>query len=155
MAPQMAPFYRFWLPTLDPIVAFTGVLANVFAQSTILNSYNASFPSTAKHVPTEAAVCLETIAGSLLATLFLQVVLLRARWNDLTVWRCVQLSILIVDLAMLGAMSKALYAQGRLSLIEWRWEEWTNMGITGGVALIRVAFLLGIGVKGQGKVRKA
>ena len=154
MASQTSPFYRLWLPTIDPIFAFFGVIVNTVAQPAILNSYNAAFPSDAKTVPIEAAVCMETISGHLVATLFLQIVLLRARSNDLTVWRCIQFSILIQDIFMIGAICKALNAQGRLDWKDWRVEEWTNIGITGSVGIIRLAFLAGIGVTAEGKVRK-
>lgn len=78
--------------------------------------------------------------------MYLHVILLRAT-TDARVWRAVQASILLVDIAMLGGFARAFNATGRLDLRLWRAEDWTNIGITGGVGLIRAAFLLGIGQK--------
>ncbi|RMZ88584.1 hypothetical protein DV736_g4187, partial [Chaetothyriales sp. CBS 134916] len=151
---SMSSFYCIFLPTIDPLIALSGVIANTVFQPQILNSYNSSFPADSEHVPIEAAVALETVAGFLLGIMSLQIVLLRLRWDDLTVWRCVEFSILVVDIVMLLAIAKALDAQGRLWDVKLlRVEEWVNCAILGGVALIRIAFLAGVGAKNERKAR--
>jgi hypothetical protein len=151
MSSSIPTFYRIFFPSIDPIFAFAGVLTNLFAQPAILNSYNASF--TSHNIPIETAVCMEMTSGFLLAIFFLQIVLLRIRPDDLAVWRCVQISILIQDIAILYAFAKSLSAQGRLDWESWRAEEWTNYLITAGAASTRVAFLTGVGF-GDSKARK-
>ena len=80
--------------------------------------------------------------GFLLGTLFLQVVLLRLRSRDLTVWRCLQASIAIVDLVIIASVLQGLSIQGRITPALWRWQEWGNLLITGFVLATRVVFLL-------------
>ena len=78
--------------------------------------------------------------------MFLQIVLLRLRPKDLTVWRCLQASIAIVDVAIIASVLEALNGQGRLDPSVWRVEEKGTVGLTGFVLLVRLLFLLGIGM---------
>ncbi len=83
-APVPIPtFYRIYFATLDPLVALSVVLANLFAPTAILNSYDAAYVTSRVDIP--STVLLDTIAGFLTGTIFLQTVLLRARPRDLTV----------------------------------------------------------------------
>ena len=63
-------------------------------------------------------------------------------------------STLIVDIGLLAAFARALGNQGRLGSIGgWRVEEWGNYAITVGVAIVRGAFLMEVGMgKGTKKV---
>ena len=60
-----------------------------------------------------------------------------------------------MDVAILGGLVRALGNEGRMDWRGWRTEEWTNMGITGGVAVIRGVFLLTVGLAGEGKAKGA
>jgi hypothetical protein len=148
----MPSFYRIWFTIVDPLLAFVGVFSNLFAPTATLNSYSPSYVSPSA---TETTLLLETVAGFLAGLVSLQVVLLRARPSDMTVWRALQASTLLVDTAMLGGPARALSSQRRTDWRVWRTEEWTHLAITAGVVVIRVAFLLGVGigrqVKGNGK----
>ena len=97
---------------------------------------------------------LDSATGFLLGIMYLQLVFLRQRQSDLGAWRALQASILIVDLVLIAAYTRAFIADDRLDFIKLRTDDWTNIVITGGVALNRAAFLLGIGIhdKGKGKV---
>ena len=92
---------------------------------------------------------LDTLAGYYAGTIQLQVYLLRARSNDLTVWRALQACILIVDIAVLGGYGRALDAQNRLSWTMWRATEWSSIAVLSVVAMVRVAFLLGVGMQAK------
>ncbi|KZP10763.1 hypothetical protein FIBSPDRAFT_1051146 [Athelia psychrophila] len=148
MSSTMPSFYRIWFTVVDPLLSIAGVLGNLFVPTTILNSYSPSFVSPPA---TETIYLLDATAGFLAGLVLLQVVLLRARPTDVTVWRVLQASMLLVDLAMLGGFARALSAQGRTVWRVWRAEEWTNLVIIAGVAVIRTAFVLGVGMGGQRK----
>jgi hypothetical protein len=152
MASQVPSFYRIWFTIVDPILSLIGVASNIFAPTSILNSYSPSFanPPTA-----ETVVLLDSVSGFLTALTFLQLVLLRARPNDLAVWRSLQAAVLLVDFFMLVGFARALGMQERTSWTVWRTEEWTNLGVTGAVAVIRTSFLMGLGMGGHGKSRMA
>ena len=150
MSTQIPSFYRVFFASVDPFIALSGVLANLFAPDLVLDSYN---PQYTPPRAAETTLLLDTVAGFLIGTIFLQVVLLRAKPDDLTVWRCLQASIMLVDFTMLAAFSRAFAAQGRTDWRVWRAEEWTNLGVTAGVAAMRMAFLssFGFGRAGRGK----
>ncbi|KAG7010078.1 hypothetical protein G7Y79_00001g003500 [Physcia stellaris] len=143
-------FYRIWFTLIDPLVSFSGIYLNILHPSTILHSYSPTY-----HSPTiETILCLDTVAAFLCGYIFLQVYLLRAKAHDLTVWRAVQGSMLIVDFGLLAAYTRALGSQGRLGEVAGlRVEEWGNYMITVGVAVVRGAFLMGVGMgKGTKKM---
>ena len=136
-------FYRIWFTIIDPLLSLLGIISNLFSPAAILNGYS---PNAVIPPAPETAVLLDTTAAFLAGFIVLQTVLLRARPNDLVVWRILQASTLLVDFALLGSFARALTADARLDLRLWRAAEWTNIGITGGVAVIRAAFCLGVGM---------
>lgn len=146
MPTQIPSFYRVWFTVIDPLFSSLGVFGSLFTPASVLSSFS---PTFANPPSIETTVLLDTLTGFYLALIFLQVVLLRARPTDLTVWRGLQAATLIVDICILAGMMRALSAQGRTDPSTWRAEEWPNMGITAGVAVIRSAFLLGVGT-GEG-----
>ncbi|KAK0789939.1 hypothetical protein LTR91_014095 [Friedmanniomyces endolithicus] len=144
MASQSIPsFYRIFFTTVDPLIALTGFISALFFPNFLLSTYSptATIPPT-----TETTQLLNILAGFYLSVVPLQVFLLRARPQDLTVWRALQFSVLITDLAVLGAMARALNAQGRLQPSHWRLEEAGSMLLTTVVGLIRFWFLMGLGM---------
>lgn len=152
MSSPIPSFYRIWFTVVDPILSIAGVVGNLFAPASILNSYSPSYVSPPA---TETIFLLDATAGFFAGVALLQVVLLRARPADVTVWRLVEASIILVDFAMLGGFARALRAEGRTDWSVWRIEEWTNLIILAGVAVIRTAFILGVGMGGRRKEKKA
>lgn len=144
MASTIAPFYRTFFTSIDPMIAFVGILVPLFVPDIYLKSFS---PTATIPPAIETRVCLDLLASWFTACFILQVFLLRARPNDLTVWRFLQAGILITDVVMLAAYGRALDAQRRMHWTAWRWEEWGNIAVTGVVAVIRTAFLLGIGAQ--------
>ncbi|TKA83321.1 hypothetical protein B0A55_00631 [Friedmanniomyces simplex] len=142
------PFYRTFFTTLDPLIASTGFISALFFPEFLLATYS---PSPTSPPTTETTQLLGILAGFYLSVVPLQVFLLRARPQDLTVWRALQFSLLITDVAICGAMARALSAQGRLDPSSWRLKESGSILITAGVGLLRVAFLLGLGLGRQAR----
>ncbi|KAK0909590.1 hypothetical protein LTR57_016300 [Friedmanniomyces endolithicus] len=152
MASQSIPrFYRIFFTTLDPLIALTGFISALFFPSFLLNTYS---PTATIRPTTETIQLLNILAGFYLSVVPLQVFLLRARPQDLTVWRVLQFSVLITDLAVLGAMAIALNAQGRLQPGHWRLEEAGSVVVTVGVGLIHIAFLMSLGMGRQARGAK-
>ena len=148
MTSPIPSFYRTWFTILDPILSVTGVVANLFFP----NAYLDSLTTSATNPPTiETTALLDSLAGFYGALVFLQLGLLRPRPRDLGIWRTLQAATLVVDVFILEAFARALHAQGRLGLVHWRAEEWMNIGLTAFVAVLRTAFLLGLGMEPQGK----
>jgi hypothetical protein len=114
MSSRIPSFYRIWSTIVDPLLTLVGVFGNLFAPIATLNSYSPSYVSPPA---TETTLLLDTVAGFLAGLAFLQVVLLRARTTDMTVWRALQASTVLVDIAMLGGFARALSGQGRT---DWR-----------------------------------
>ena len=150
MGKAIPSFYRIWFTIVDPLLSLLGVYSNLITPATILNSYAPRFISPPG---SETIFLLDTVAAFLVGLSFLQLFLLRAKPNDMTVWRAVQASTLLVDIGMLGAFARALKSQGRMDLKIWRAEEWTNYVITVGVALIRIAFLTNVGMNKEKRKR--
>ncbi|KAK5128311.1 hypothetical protein LTR85_002978 [Meristemomyces frigidus] len=151
MAATVPPFYRTFFATIDPVICFTGILLPLFAPDIYLKSFS---PTAAIPPAVETRVCLDNLAAWFTACFLLQVGLLRARPNDLTVWRFLQAAILIVDVGMLAAYGRAFHAQGRTKWSLWRLEEWANILVTVGVATVRTAFLMGVGVGRSERVKR-
>lgn len=134
-------FYRVFFTIPDPLCALSGVYIFAFDPDTVLSSVNPGHPA---HDPRQAFVFTQ-VAGHMLGIALLQVALLRYT-ADLVVWKLVQASILVVDLALLWATAQAYQSQGRLwDLSSWRWEDWVSVGITLTVAVARSAFLAELG----------
>ena len=150
MSDEIPTFYRVWFTIMDPGLSLVGVLANLLTPTAILNSYT---PTSAVPPATETILLLDTVAGFLACLAFLQLVLLRARPNDLFLWCSLQFGIMLVDVAILGGIARALDKEERTDWKGWRAEEWTNVGITTGVLTIRLIFLASVGIGSRGKIK--
>jgi hypothetical protein len=136
--------YVIFFTTIDPLIALSGILTTIFSPHTILTLYN----PRAKLPPSiETSTLLYITSSFYLSTIFLQVVLLTLQRDDLTVWKCLQSSILIQDLGILAAVGRSLRVQGRMDAALLTAEEWGNIAILGAVGLIRVLFIAGLGLR--------
>lgn len=76
--------------------------------------------------------------------------------TDRGVWRIVQAADLLVDVAYFWGAFGAMHELGR-GVADWRAEDWGAVGITGCATVVRVCFLLGVGMgggKGVGRAKK-
>ena len=88
----------------------------------------------------------QQLGGFLLGTAFMEAVLLRYS-GDVNIWKLVQATILIVDIAILYALWDALSQQGRLQPSKLRGEDWGCVAITGFVTIVRSLFITGLGLR--------
>jgi hypothetical protein len=135
--------YRFFFTWFDPVVAFAGAYMDFFAPDTVMNSLIPNYLHDPHHM-----FVFQQMGGGMLSISFLSAVLLRYS-TDLGVWKCLQASVLIVDIATLYSCWDALKGQGRLQLGALRGEDWGTIGLTTFVTVLRVAFLAGFGFKKQ------
>ena len=93
----------------------------------------------------ETQLMLDREAGFFAGIVLLLAGLLRARPNDVTVWKYVLGSLLLVDLFGLAGFFRAFVDGGRTNVGEWRGGDWGNvLGYTV-LAASRAAFILGVG----------
>ena len=148
MATSIPAPYRIFFTTLDPLFAITGTITSLFFPSAILG------PSAPSQPTPETTFLLQSLAGFYTACFILQVFLLRARPHDLTVWRTLQASLLVTDIAIVAAFIKFHGGRhGTVIPIFWKLEEAGNFVVTAGIGVVRVLFLLGVGMPSDGKTK--
>ncbi|KZP04920.1 hypothetical protein FIBSPDRAFT_878038, partial [Athelia psychrophila] len=130
----------------------SGIVGNLFAPTFILNNYTSLYVSPPA---TETILLLDAMAGFLASLSFMQIYFLRTKPNDMTVWRGMQGGTLLVDIFMLGGFARALIAEGRTDWMNWRSDDWSNVGGYVAISAVRMAFLLGVGIRGEGKGKRA
>lgn len=149
MSSPISSIYRIWFLRIDPVLTCIGIYTNIFTPEFILAGLDPSYRSPPG---SETVLLLDTCTGWFFAVLILQLFLLRARQDDVLVWKSFAAAIGVVDTVICAAILRALNAQGRLAWEAWRAEEIGNFGITAACALVRWALVLGLGVKeGKGK----
>ncbi|KAF2034655.1 hypothetical protein EK21DRAFT_55986 [Setomelanomma holmii] len=136
---QIPLFYRLFFTYLDPLICIWGAYMDFFDPRLVLSSHIPSPTPDIGH-----AMILKQRGGGMLNFGFISAVLLRYT-TDLQVWRIVQISDLIVDVAYFWAVYEVLSVQGRLGVEKWKAEDWGAVGITGTAGVVRLAFLAGVG----------
>ncbi|KAF2130327.1 hypothetical protein P153DRAFT_288345 [Dothidotthia symphoricarpi CBS 119687] len=144
-------FYYHFFTTLDPLISLSAIYMNFFSPETILGS--AFAPSSPWCTVTPSHTMLMHQAGGAFAMFaFLMVFMLRAT-NDLKVWKYFEAGVLMTDGAAFWSLGNALASQRRLGVGEWRGEEWGTVVILVVVSVVRIAFLMGLGME-QRRVAK-
>jgi hypothetical protein len=141
-------FYRIFFTWMDPIVCVWGAYMDFFDPTLVLSSHIPNLPHDIGH-----AMILRQRGGGMLQIGFLSAVLLR-HTTELTIWRIVQASCLLVDIAYFVGAFGALSAQGRLGWQSWRAEDWGALAITGAATLARTMFLMGVGLEDRKRTAK-
>ncbi len=139
-------FYRVCFIILDICLPFYGIYAHLFAPTLILGSFT---PHYVNPPATETQLLLDAIAGFFASLAFLQIVFLYTRPHDLTIWRALEGGTLLVDIFQLGGFTRALIAEGRTDCTLWRSDDWSNIAGYSVIAFIRIAFLMGVGMREQ------
>ena len=148
--------YTLWFIWIDPILSLLGAYGGLFEPYLLLLSFiPATIPNAA--APTEPlanpdismnpahTMIFNQLGGFFILTFTLSAFMLRAT-NDLTVWKFYQGAISLVDVIILVATAAEYSRQGRLSPLVWRSEDWFSVVVTGACALLRISFVLGIGL---------
>jgi hypothetical protein len=150
--PHTTPFYRLIFLYIDPLVILIFVSIYTFFQPTALLMLHPDAPLTPS--------ILESALLHQVALLFgfmgiICAVLLRAS-SDTRIWRIVLAGVLAAEVCWIAAGLVCLERQGRLNVRLWRGVEWFNLLGIGGFAVVRGAYLMGVGlgVGMDGKVGK-
>ncbi|KAK6079623.1 hypothetical protein SCUP234_00656 [Seiridium cupressi] len=143
------PFvYRFVFLFFEPVAAFGGSLLLHFAPQRFLTTMSPTSVATASH-----QVIYDNLAATYTLFAFNEAVLLRVT-NDLKIWKTVLFGILICDAIHLYASWGALGGEVFWNPLLWRGEDVVNLGSLWLQGLLRVAFVLGVGLPsraGKGK----
>ena len=100
---------------------------------------------------TKTTMLLQLTAGWYIAGLIHQVYLLRATHVDLTAWPAIESGFAVVEIFMLAGLGQILSHEFRVSTVAWRIEHRTNIVISLVVLAVKIAFLLGMGMKDEPK----
>ena len=126
MSSPIPVFCRISFTVIDPSLAGFGVYANFFNPGAILSRFT---PNPFSPLSPETTVLLYGITGFFAILTFLPVILLGARPNDVTVWRCMPAGVLFQDLFMIVGFLTEMNKVGRLDTNVWRPNDWANITI--------------------------
>jgi hypothetical protein len=138
-------FYRVFFTSIDPLIGLSGAYVNFFDPDTLITSVFPSDLPYTKITPSHTLI-LHQMGGCFIMMPFLMVFMLRAT-SDIKVWKFFEAGILITDFGLFFSLWKGLEVQNRLGLEILRWEEWGTIAITGFVTIVRILFILGVGLR--------
>src|ERR1700761_3399586 len=150
MSDTIPGFYRFYFSWSDPAICLWGAYIDFFTPAFVSNAF---LPSTIAKWDPLFDFTLQQLGGALLMLAFIDIVLLRYT-KDVKIWKIIQAAVLIYDLSLLYSNYYSLKQQGRLSVSALRWEDWGGIFISFQAAVVRSAFLLGVGLSKDEKVVK-
>ncbi|KAH7022137.1 hypothetical protein EDB80DRAFT_805782 [Ilyonectria destructans] len=140
--PLNIPFaYRALFLYFEPFAAFSGTILLHFFPTIFLNGMSL----TAKYAP-DNQVIYDQLAATYVLFAFNEAVVLRIT-NDIRVWRGILTGILLCDAIHLYGSWAALGSEVFWDPRTWRPEDWVNLGSLWGQALVRLAFLAGVGIQ--------
>lgn len=146
--PSVSRLYHYFFLFIEPVSALTGAYYSFFQQQTYLDlTHSSSAPKGA--VPVSTQVVLSQLANLYLFFAINEALILRAT-SDLQVWRTVLLCLLIADLGHLYSV-RAVGWNIYWDVLGWNAIDWGNVAFVYVGALMRLAFLLGIGVGQSGE----
>jgi len=148
MAPNVALPYRFLFLYFEPFMAFAGATLCHFNPAQFLNTMS----PTAVYAPSNQVV-YDQVAATYTLFAFNEAVVLRIT-NDIRVWKAILFGILICDIIHLYASYTALGAAAFWDPRLWRLEDAINLGTLWGQSIVRIAFLLDIGLDKDGKQKR-
>jgi hypothetical protein len=136
-------FYHFWFKWMDTIVLVPTIYALIFTPQVMLD---ALAPAPLSAYNPDQGFLLHQLAAMYTFVAIMLGGVLRVS-DDIKVWRVITAGVLLIDIAMLGSTYVTLEQQGRLSVETLRSVDWGNILFTGLVAVIRIFFLVGVGVQ--------
>ncbi|KAF2740378.1 hypothetical protein EJ04DRAFT_507915 [Polyplosphaeria fusca] len=135
--------YRLLLLYIEPLFAFNGALLCLFSPALFLQTF------TTASYRADHQVMFDQLAATYILFAFNQAVVLRIT-KDLQVWKAIILGILMCDIVHLYAAWNVMGTEAFVNPSFWRWEEVVNFSLLYGPGVLRIAFLLEIGVKRNG-----
>ncbi|KAI9822040.1 MAG: hypothetical protein M1832_003212 [Thelocarpon impressellum] len=143
--------YRLFFLTIEPLATLAGAYLAHFQQHHYLSLTHApsspSSPSatnTADAMPLVTGIVLTQLANMYLVFALNEAFVLRCT-SDLRVWRTLLLGLLIADIGHLYSVSP-LGLEVYWRVARWNAMDWGNVGFVYAGALMRIAFLSGVGL---------
>ncbi|MCJ1389484.1 hypothetical protein MMC18_002341 [Xylographa bjoerkii] len=137
--------YRILLLYVEPVAAFNGAILAHFFPAFYLAGMSPSATTSSYSGPSQ--VIFDQLAACYLLFAFNEAVVLRST-SDIRVWKAMVLGILLCDVIHLYGTWEALGAafwDPRL----WRMEDWVNLTMLYGPGGMRIALLMGVGLKDE------
>lgn len=153
MAPNansIPTFYRIAFLAIDPLIAGHGAYLHIFSPAVVVDAF---VPASIAPYNPRYGFLQHQLAGALLMCVIVDLFLLR-KTRELWVWDPIQSGQLLWDVVMLASQVYSIWDQGRLNLEGMRLEDWGSFAITGGIGLVRTAFLMRVGMSRRGRERK-
>ena len=143
--PKIPLPYRLFHQTIEPIFALSGAYLALFRTPSYLQTVVPPSAYTPGSTLSPVSNLLLAHEASLYAQFALFEVLVLRITSDLRIWRAVVFSILFSDVGHLYAAYLVL-GPAFWNMQEWRFQDWTNLGITWFGIALRLAFLCGVGM---------
>lgn len=140
MASLLQNLYGLWFTEFDPMFYFISACVDFLTPQKALLSVNPLKPHDPDYDP-----IIFCRGGAMLSIFFLISNLLRYS-TDREVWKCVQASLLIMDLALLYAGWEALSLKGKLRVSSWTDWDMVRVWFPVVTGVVRMAFLAGLGM---------
>lgn len=140
--------YRAVFAIFDIALPLMGVYLHLFQPAVVVAG------STPKPLAlsVETQALLDIMSGWYAMLALVSLLLLAYRRNDVSLWKGVQAGVLLTDISQVCAFYRAMSREGRLGA--WTPQDYQNWGGYIFIGLVRLAFVMELGVK-EKKVKKA
>lgn len=145
----MSGIYRAFFLFIEPVSALVGAYYSFFDQHAYLQLTHAPSAPEATSIPLSTRIILAQLSNLYLFFAINEALVLRST-ADLTVWRSVLFALLLADFGHLYSVS-ALGSQIYWNFSLWNAIDWGNVGFVYVGAMMRLSFLLGVGVPHHGR----
>lgn len=140
--------YRILHLYLEPLMALNGAVLCILHPSTFLSTF-----SPTRGYTRSSQIIYDQLAATYVFLALVESVVLRST-SELPVWRAVMAALLVSDALHLLAGVRCMSDDGRLwAVAKWRVEDWMAVATLLVPGALRVAFLMGVGLAGEGKVK--
>lgn len=143
MAHPISFVYRLVLTWLEPMLAFGGVIQVLTDPLSYLSIAN---PNAHAHYNPALHPIFTQIAGGWMIIVFNDVVTLRVFSRDVKVWSFVLGAHLVSDIIYTYALYEDLGFERFFNVMVWNFNDWLTIATTIPPMLLKVTFLMGIGV---------
>ena len=142
---QVPLAYRILFLYLEPVAITSGALQSFFTP----DKFTHFLSPTPTKVPKELQIIFSYLSATYLLLAWNEAVVLRCT-SSLKVWKAIQLGIFLSDALHMYATAVALGPGRFWNPRKWRVEDRINLGLIGGNGMVRLMFLLGVGMEKAG-----
>ena len=134
-------FYRIIFLYIEPLAVTSGALQSFFTPAKFIHFLQ----PTPIAVPKELQIVFSYLSATYLLLAWMEAVVLRCT-SDQEVWKMIQLGIFLSDVFHLYASVVALGLDRFCDPRKWRVEDRINLGLIAGNGVVRLMFILGVGI---------